>query len=482
MYIWKVKKIITIIILSIIVFASCKKETYETNSGAKLEFSVDTLFFDTVFTNIGSQTKQFKIYNRNSSTILINNIRLGMGSNSNYRLNINGIESSSANDIEIAANDSMYIFVEVTVDPDNSNTPFVVEDSVIFTFNNNSQDIDLRSWGQNAHYIDGRTMNAIIGNTTWTNDKPYLIYNSMLVDSLKTLNIDPGVQIYLHKNSNMYILGTLQINGTKDNPVIIKGDRLDHAYDDVPGQWGRMVFIEGSKNNKIDYAEISGGIIGVQVGGNLDAAIADKPDLQITNTKIQHMNYAGLYTLGSKVIASNCVISDVGFYAVALLLGGDYEFYHCTIANYWNYANRTEPSVIISNNIINNGTMYVSDLTNAYFGNCIIYGDKENELGLSNESGASFNYKFEYSIVKANADMDFSDNTYYDNVWKSKNPKFVSVNEYDFQLDTLSQAKDLGDIQIVNNYPYIPAITTDLNQESRISDTAPDLGAFERIE
>lgn len=476
------KKYLIITILAIIVLASCKKENFDTSSSAELGFSIDTLFFDTVFTNIGSLTKQFKIYNRNSGSIKIDNIRLGMGSNSNYRLNINGIASSSANNIEIAANDSMYIFVEVTVDPDNSSTPFVVSDSIIFTFNNNSQNIKLRSWGQNAHYIDGRTMNAIIGDTTWTADKPYLIYNSMLVDSMKTLIIEEGVEIYLHKNSNIYILGTLEINGSKDNPVKIRGDRLEHAYDDVPGQWGRIVFIEGSKNNKIDYAEISGGIIGVQVGGNLNSPISDKPDLKISNTKIQHMNYAGLYTLGSKVIASNCVISDVGFYAVALLMGGEYEFYHCTIANYWSYANRTEPSLVISNNIVNEGTMYVSDLTKAYFGNCIIYGDKENELGLSNETGALFDYKFEYSIVRANADLDFSDNTYYDNVWKSKNPKFIDIGNYDFQLDTLSDAKDLGNIQIVNDYTFTPSITIDLNQESRTSDIAPDLGAYERIE
>jgi hypothetical protein len=477
-----VKKILILFISIIIVFVSCKKEKFATSSDAKLEFSVDTLFFDTVFTNIGSQTKQFKIYNNNNGTIIIDNIRLANGSASNYRLNINGIPSSSVKDIELLQDDSLFIFVEVTVDPNNLNTPFVVEDSIIFNVNENLQDIDLRSWGQNAHYIDGRTMNAIIGDTTWTADKPYLIYNSMLVDSLKTLIINEGVEIYLHKNSNIYILGTLEINGTFDNPVKIRGDRLDHAYDDVPGQWGRMVFIEGSKNNKINFAEISGGIIGVQVGGSLDAPISDKPDLLMTNTKIQHMNYAGLYTLGSKVVASNCVISNVGFYAVALLLGGDYEFYHCTIANYWSYANRTEPSVVISNNIISNGTMFLSDLNNAYFGNCIIYGNKENELGLSNELGALFDYKFENSIVRANSDLDFSDNTYYNNVWKSKNPRFIDASEYNFQLDTLSQAKDIGDLQIVNSYLYSPSIVLDLNENDRTIDAMPDLGAFERVE
>ena len=475
-------KVVFVLLVLIIAISSCKKEVIITDSGAKLEFSTDTIFFDTLFTNIGSQTKELKIYNRNKGKLIIDNIRLAKGSNSNYRLNINGNPASSVNNLEIMENDSMYVFIEVTINPDDVSLPFVVEDSILFNVNGNIQDIDLRSWGQNAHYIDGRTSNAIIGDTIWTADKPYLIYNSMLVDSLKTLKIEAGVEIYLHKNSNIYILGTMEINGTKDNPVKIRGDRLDHAYDDVPGQWGRMVFIEGSKNNKINYAEISGGIIGVQVGGNLDAAIADKPDLQISNTKIQHMNYAGLYTLGSKVTAFNCVISDVGFYAIALLLGGEYEFYHCTVANYWSYANRTEPAVIISNNLIANGTMYVSDLTKAYFGNCIVYGDKENELGLSEETGATFNYKFEYSIVKANSDMDFSDNTHYESVWKSKNPKFINISDYNFQLDTLSGAKDIGNIQIINDFPYFPSITNDFNEENRTLDLGPDLGAFERME
>ncbi len=466
------------ILLTIALFViSCKKDNYYDGSDATLNFSSDTVFFDTVFTSVGSVTKQLKVYNKNKGTVNISNIRLGMGTASNYRLNINGINSSSANDIEIEEGDSVYIFIEVTVDPQNTNTPYVISDSIIFSLNGRSQDIILRSWGQEANYIDGRYSSAIIRDTVWTNTKPFLIYNSMMVDTGETLIIEEGTQIFLHKNSSIYVMGTLIIKGTKDNPVIIKGDRLEHAYDDVPGQWSRLVFVNPSKNNTIDFAEIKGGIIGVQVGGNIESS--EKPDLKISNTKIEHMNYSCLYTIGSSVLASNCVFADAGFYPVALLMGGNYEFYHSTIANYWSYATRTEPSLVITNNLVANNAMYVSDLTNAYFGNCIVYGTMSDELGLRNDAAAEFNYKFENCIVR-NSDLDFSDNNIYVNVWKDKNPNFINYSIYNWELDTMSNAQNKGNIDIINNYPYLPSINTDLNEFNRTTDGSPDLGAYER--
>lgn len=471
------RKYIIILISVVIVVMSCKKDDYLDGVTVKLNFSTDTVFFDTVFTSVGSITKQLKVYNNNDGDVLISNVRLAKGSLSNYRLNINGVNSSSTNNVELEKGDSLYIFIEVTVDPQNINTPYVVSDSILFTVNGNIQDIDLRSWGQEANYIDGRYSSAIIRDTVWTNNKPFLIYNSMMVDTGETLIIEEGTHIYLHKNSSIYIMGTLIIKGTKDNPVIIRGDRLEHAYDDIPGQWSRLVFVNPSENNKIDYAEIKGGIIGVQVGGNIESS--SKPDLHISNTKVEHMNYSCLYTIGSSVIASNCVFADAGFYPVALLMGGDYEFYHSTIANYWSYATRTEPSVVITNNLTADGVMYVSDLTNAYFGNCIIYGSMEDELGLSNDNAAEFNYKFENCIVK-NSSLDFSDNDNYVNVWGDKNPKFVSYSNYNWELDTMSFAEDKGSVDIVNNYPYIPSIINDLNEYNRTTDGNPDMGAYER--
>lgn len=461
----RLKTTIIPILFIIIVFA-CKKEQFLISG--KLTFSTDTLMFDTVFTTIGSTTSNFTVYNPHGQDIKLKSIRLGGVPEAHYRINVDGISTSEIKDVIIPANDSIFVFVEVTVDPNSQNSPMVVLDSVVFETETATQNVKLVAWGQDVHLLNEET---IENNTTWTNDKPYLIYNSMLVDSLITLTINEGTQIYIHHGSLLYIQGTLAVNGTYDNPVIFQGDRLEEFYDDVPGQWDRIIFFEGSHNNIFNYAIVKNGIIGIQVGS---LGLTDKPDVAINNTQILNMNYAGIYSLGGTITSENTIVANTGFYAIALLMGGDYVFYHTSIANLWAYSNRTDPSVVITNNLVANNIYYVGDLTQATFGNCIIYGNKDDELGLGEDNNYGFNYLFENCMI-TNKETDISDTTKFKNIFTNLDPKFIDYSENNFELDSLSPMINKGKISIGNLVPL------DYKGDSRTSDTAPDLGAFERI-
>ncbi len=456
---------IIIPVLLFIVFSACKKEQFLTSG--KLEFSTDTLMFDTVFTTIGSTTANFTVYNPYNQDIQLKSIRLGGVPEAHYRLNIDGTPTSKIENVVIPAKDSLFIFVEVTVDPTSQNSPMVVLDSVVFETETAIQDVKLVAWGQDVHLLNAET---IATDTTWTNDKPYLIYNSMLVDSLVTLTINEGTQIYIHHGSLLYIKGTLIVNGTYDNPVVFQGDRLEESYDDIPGQWNRIIFFEGSHNNSFNYAIIKNGIIGIQVG---TLGLTDKPDVAIDNTQVLNMNYAGIYSLAGTITSENTIVANAGFYAIALLMGGNYTFYHTTVANLWAYSNRTDPSVVITNNLIANSIYYVGDIQ-ATFGNCIIYGNKDDELGLGEDNSYGFNVLFQNCMI-TNKEADISDTTRFKNIFTNLDPKFVDYSENDFELDTLSSVIDKGDINIGNLVP------TDYKGDSRTSDIAPDLGAFERV-
>lgn len=465
-------KYILIFLSLVILLGSCIKEEHNTDTSASIIFSTDTIFFDTVFTDVGSTTAYLTIHNPYDEILTINSIGLGKGSSSQYRINVNGQRSDLARDIELLPKDSLYVLIEVTIKPDAENAPFVVQDSIVCNINGQKQDVKLLAWGQNAHYIDGR-YNGHIQTQTWTADKPYLIYNSMQIDSLQTLTIDKGVEVYLHKDSYIIAKGQLDIQGTFDEPVIIQGDRLEQSYQDIPGQWGNIILADGSGLHKIKWAEIRNGIIGIQVGS---LSAPNKPALIIENSKIENMNYAGLFALTSTIQAKNCLVSNCGFYNMAILAGGSYEFQHCTFANYWNYAQRSEPSVIISNNFTNSeGQQVKFDLIQANFSNCIIYGDKNNELILSNEASVLFNYFFENSLIKVDEDFDIS-SANFESVIKNADPNFVDRYTLDFQLDTLSPAKDIGKLSIGQSAEI------DLNNNSHITDGLPDLGAYERQE
>jgi hypothetical protein len=462
--------IINLIFIFSLAIVACEKDEYITSSDSKLVFSQDTILFDTIFATIGSITKQFTVQNPYNKNINISSIKLAGNSDSPYRLNIDGFSGNILNNIEIRKKDSIYIFVEITVDPSGSNSPLIIQDSIIFSFNGTQQDVDLIAFGQDVHMID----NEIIGNENWIADKPYLIYNSMWVDTNKTLTIASGTMLHFHKNSRLFVAGTIVANGTFDMPIIFQGDRLETDYDEIPGQWDGIWLMAGSKDNIFNFTEIKNAVIGIQVDTLANIA---KPTLQLTNSKITNMTSVGLYAQGSTIYAFNNLIANCGQFTIALTIGGSYEFYHSTIANYWKYSTRTSPSVLLKNYYedINNITQ-VRPIERATFSNCIIYGRKNNELIIDKIDGTTLNYSFKNTLLQVGSDFTIENPEAFTDVIFDTDPKFKDWENGDFELDTLSIAKDIGNKDIGNLFPL------DINQNKRNMDLGPDLGAFERIE
>jgi len=466
-----------ILLLSLGYLISCEDEKYLSSTDVKLKFSVDTVMFDTVFTTIGSTTQHLKIYNPFNQKILISSVKLARGDASNFRLNINGVSANELQNLEIAPMDSLYIFVEVTIDPNGQNLPLVVKDSIEFVTNSNHQDVDLVAWGQDFNLIK----NERLKTTTWTKEKPYLVYNYAFVDSNATLTIEAGTKVYFHKDAGLYVKGNVIAKGTVENPIIFQSDRLEDAYSDVPDQWNGLLLYSGSKKNEFTNVEIKNANIGLQVGNIENEGYST---VNLSNVKIQNMAYAGIFSMKSDIHADNCLITNCGYYAVALLVGGNYEFYHSTIANYWGgYGSkaRSTPALQIQNYLIINKDKpaYVGDLVKANFGNCIITGNiaDGNELLVSSVSQASFNYKFDNCILQVRDTFKTTNPAHYDSVLKGVDPKFVDpYKKYNFELDTLSPAKDIAKLSIAKLFP------TDLKGRDRLFDKGPDLGSLERQE
>ncbi len=271
--------IFIISIFFLILLSSCKKEVgINLNPEAKLTFSTDTVLFDTVFTSLGSATKWLVIHNSSNLPINISDIRLAGGKQSPFRINVDGEPVFNKKNTILAGKDSLYVFARVTIDPNQKNNPFVVEDSILFTTNNNEQTVKLVAWGQNANYILADQYNPgfppykivadSLQTTEWNSSKPYVIYGYAIVNSYGKLIISPGSRIYFHKNSGLWIYanGQLDASGTEKNKIIFQGDRLENDYQDVPGQWDRIWIMEGinGKNNIIKNAVIKNGFIGIQ--------------------------------------------------------------------------------------------------------------------------------------------------------------------------------------------------------------------------
>jgi hypothetical protein len=472
------------LILAVFALQACYDYEKFTNSpSAYISFSTDTVQFDTVFTSIGSATLQMKVYNKNKDAIRTD-IKLASGQNSYYRLNIDGVATDEYDDLEIMGNDSAFIFVEVNVDPQNSNSPIVITDSIMFYTNGNTQNVKLVAYGQDVHLYN----DSVIGTTHWLADKPYLVFNSVMVDSLGTLTIDAGAKIHFHTNSSLLVKGTLLVNGTKDLPVVFQGDRLEDWYENKPGQWGatykndsvtytlgNIHLLNGSYDNVINYAEIKNGIKGIQIDNHTNS---DKPTLTLSNSIIKNMSIAGIYAQTTNLLVYNSVIANCNYYATVLSLGGHYEFYHSTIANHPN-ASRSTESLIFNNYYTSNDQSYVYDF-DALFANCIIYGDLDQEFAIDSfpTNEVKFDFLFDHCLMKLAKSFNISDTNCYKDIISNADslPRFKNISEGNYRLDTLSAAKDKGNIE------YSRFIPTDFDGNNRLQDGLPDLGAFERIE
>jgi hypothetical protein len=491
------------VLIGILLATSCRKDEITTDKGAMLSFSTDTVYFDTILTTFGSVTQRFKIYNDNDQNIVISELYLGGGISSPYRLNVDGVKGNSHKGIEIRKKDSLYVFVEVTIDPLNSNSPLLVTDSVVCITNGNQQNVKLVSYGQDINLFS----NEIIKSQTWTAEKPYLIFKNVKLDSGEVLTIEPGVQIFLLSYSSLLIYGKLEAKGTYDNPIIFKGARFDDWYENAAGQWGTLYFDPMSKGNKLEYVTIKNANAGMQVGY---PERKEGPTIELTNCMILNSASYAIMAYNATINSYNTVIADCGQSMILITMGGEYKFYHLTASNYsayypnsWDYNKRSSPSLVVTN-YYNwwelddyyklRETVFCNDL-NLSFYNSIIYGSLKTEVALFDTSNFLFNYKFDHCILKNTVDSFeyrkdskktygyYSDLSHFNELILNKDPFLINDSiakaEFDFRLDTLSPAKDTGDINLIMN---IPQLQTDYAGNSRTIDGKPDLGAFERNE
>lgn len=437
---------------------SCNKKNFL--STKNLTFSADTVVFDTVFTSIGSTTKSFKIYNPESKSVQIDEIELMGGENSPFRINVDGLIGDNFSNIRIEGNDSLFVFVEVTLSTNGQNLPLIVEDSIRFQTNGKDQFVKLAVWGQDAyfHYKD-------LNEGIWPNDKPHVIYGYAAVDSSKSLTIQAGTQVYLHKNALLYVYkSTLNIQGTQGNEVVFQGDRLELEYQDVSGQYYGIYFHE-AKSSTIDYVIIKNGISGVHL-------YSDNPEnsdytLTMTNTIIQNEARYGVFIYsGARVKAENCMIAKNGTHALLVLEGGDFNFNHCNLLGYGASQN---PAVGISNFYVNYsiGSTIVSSINEGKFQNCIITGSLETEIAIDTiqMAGVNLNFDFSHNLIKS--EEIYNDVFYQNTIWNI-NPLFTDIATNDFTFSTNSE---------LNSNGIVSTVVTDIFGNPR--NNPPDIGAIE---
>ncbi len=449
--------------------ASCKKDSFITSADARLHTSVDSVKFDTVFTSTGNVTHSFKIFNDNNQKLLLSKVKLMGGVASSYKININGTATNELTNVELAANDSIYVFVTVTVNPNAANQPFIVKDSILINYNNNNKYVQLEAYGQNAIYLK----NAVVtGNTVWTKTKPYVILGSLRVDTTATLTMQAGTRVYSHADAPFLIDGTLIANGTVTEPIVFRGDRLDAEYKDLPAGWPGIYFRSTSKNNALTFAQILNAYQALVV---TNPSVNANPKLDLRQSLVDNAYDAGLVCINTNINGSNSLFSNCGN-DVVISLGGTYNFTHCTMASFSNnYISHKNPVLQVSNYAIQGATVFTNNLA-ATFTNTIIWGDTgfvQNDVVVAKQGSNTFNVNFANCLYRANTDPT---NATITTCIKNQYPQFDSIDVvkriFNFRVNnTVAPGVNKGTSTL---------LLKDLDDKQRTVGSFPDIGCYEK--
>jgi hypothetical protein len=432
-----------------------------------ISLSTDTIRFDTLFTTTGSVTHFFKISNDNDQKLRISEISLSGGEGSYFKINADGRVGPSVSDLEVEAEDSLYVFVTVSIDQSNQLLPFVVEDSIRILYNGNEKWVHLQAWGQNAEFMRSR---VVVNDTTWTKQKPIVILGGTLIAEGAKLTIEKGTKIYLHADAPIIVDGTLTAIGEKydSTRIIFQGDRLDEFYRDLPAAWPGIYFRETSRDNFLKQVIVRNAYQGI-ISEKPSSGAAPKVTLE--ECIIDNCYDAGIIGLNSSINAVNCLISNCGR-NIQLVQGGYYNFVHCTdVAISNSFIPHRQPVLTISD-FTKIGNNVLTGNVEATFTNCIFWGANgtvDNEVIAVKEGNTSFSVQFNNCLWKI---RDQPAGILSNQIIENSDPLFETIETHDriynFRLKEGSPAINSGGAT---------AVTTDLDGKPRTN--IPDIGAYE---
>lgn len=449
------------------VLAGCDADRITDDPACRLSFSKDTVLFDTVFTTIGSSTQQLMVRNMNKNALEIKQIRLANGQY--FRVNVNGEpleQGSSIGYTTLSGGDSLFVFIRATIDPQDSQSPVFIRDTLLFALRQSVQQVVIEAYGQDVIIVRSpQRRTEYTRDFTFRADKPYLIYDSVLVGG--KLTIEAGATLYMHQGAALFALGDMDATGNMEKPITLRGDRLDRLFDSVPyryaaGMWDGVYLLnykdQPAATYHLSHINIEGGNIGLYCAGERTDEL---PVLTLRDSRIHNHAMYGLVLQNQHAEVANCEISNCASYCV-YLDGGTYEFVHTTIASYFGATNIR----VQSTGKADVAAMYINNLSKAApetlvsMRNSIVTGSRSNQLVLATPLPRYYTGTFYGNYLKTDSLElpNAHDNVYWHEddtaaVFRNTYYKYKEYRYYDFQLDSLSPAHGIGDSVTALEYP-----------------------------
>jgi len=400
------RKSVFIFLLALIAtLAACTDdESFSTSRANLLTFATDTVKMDTVFSKVPAPTKSFWIYNNSSDGIRCSQIKLEKGNQTGFRVNVDGDFLSAErgyllNDIEIRKGDSLRVFVEVTTPMQGQFDPKLVEDNLVFNLESGAtQKVNLNAWSWDAEKI---TNLKVTGRQTLNGKRPIVVYGGITVDSTAVLTIDPGTTIYFHGDAGINVYGKLFSEGTPEEPVTLRGDRLDRMFDYLPydlvsGQWKGIRFHSSSLDNELTFTDLHSACDGIVC----DSSSLNSVKLYLQYSTVHNCQGYGVKSNHSVIALAGSQITNTLHDCVSLN-GGYAEIINCTLAQFYPFDSNRGVALRFSDEMNDKSKISFVGANGLTCANTIVTGFADDVvMGEMNDTTGTYTYYFENNVMR----------------------------------------------------------------------------------
>ena len=489
---YKVISLFTLLLL----FSCDDYDSFTTDRSAMLHFDRDTVAFDTLLATVPSATQTLSVHNVGDKGLRISEVRLEQGAASPFRVNVDGQDltltgNRRATGFEVRRRDSLIVRVEVTLPESGQDEPQPVQDALLFTLESGvRQRVPLTAMAQDACFL---SLTAVTADTVFADRRPVVVRDSLIVAEGATLTLAAGSRLFFHDGAGLTVRGRLVVEGTTEQPVVMRTDRTDRIfpylpYDRLPARWQGLRFAATSFDNVLTGLDLHGATFGIQCEPT-DAA-DERLKLTLADCRIHNLGGDGLTLTDCRAVVSNTEVSNTLGHCV-YLCGGDAVFTHCTLAQFYALdASRGMALVITTQDSLYHPLHradFINSVVTGYAEDVIVIPSLDRSLLPSDHSALPINYLFDHcflatevpeSTPEADYAARFLNCTFEDAKAETAREKnFTLFDTHAFLYDFTPVESSL--IRGVADPVRAAAFPLDRLGRQRLADEHPDAGAYE---
>lgn len=365
----------------------CSADLPGSSGAGALEFSLDTVRFDTVMHSRVSSMRRVSLRNVSGHAVRVERVGVEGPRAGAFHVVVDGVGIESFGGMLLAAGDSAIFVLQVYTEEYRPDVFEQLDVRIVVESGEGNFSLPARAWNAGWSALDADIRGHVVvpaGGIRYVETKTE-------VEAGATLTLSAGVTLLFGNGAELIVRGGIEALGTARSRVSLLPQRMEPYYMRKPGQWAGVSVGERSSFVRLSHLDLRGAVVGVGVKGKPLAG-----SVEVENCRVLYCSQDGLRLERSEAEVRGSIFGQNYRHGVSLL-ASKASMIHCTVC-----AESMPPQTRIGESIwLDDGAGSATlDIENS-----IIWGDRQMEIGVKGGGELGGRLRAANSVVRVPEDL-----------------------------------------------------------------------------